>query len=590
MRNAKIVCTLGPASDTRTTIESLARAGMTVARMNASHGTPEDRREIIDRIRAADAATERPVAAMLDLPGPEVRTAPLEAPVDLVGGSSIRFVPGDSATSEEVGLSHAIDAVSAGDTILLDDGRIETTVESIEGEVVRARVRNGDELGGRKGVNVPGVDLGLPVITRQDERELDVAADTDVDFVAASFVRNGDDVYRVSEALDDRGVDIPVVAKIEREVAVENLDGIIDAAYGVMVARGDLGVECPLEDVPMIQKRIIRRCHDAGTPVITATEMLDSMVQERRPTRAEASDVANAVLDGTDAVMLSGETAIGDHPVRVVETMDRIIRDVEGSPEYTENLERRVPTADQTRTDALARSARFLARDIDATAVVAASESGYTALKAAKFRPSIPVVASTPRDEVRRRLALSWGTIPVATRYTEEGVDAVINNAVQSALDVGTVDSGDTVVVLSGMMTELEGVDTANMLKVHVASETVATGRSVVEGFVSGELHWARDGDLSSMPAGAILAVPDGFDGEFSGDVAKLGGIVDGHEGMTSYAAVVAREASLPMISAAELPADLQSETVVTLDAERGVVYDEAVHERTQAEADRRDY
>jgi pyruvate kinase len=340
----------------------------------------------------------------------------------------------------------------------------------------------------------------------------------------------------------------------------------------------------------MIQKRIIRRGHDAGTPVITATEMLDSMVQERRPTRAEASDVANAVLDGTDAVMLSGETAIGDHPVRVVETMDRIIRDVEGSPEYTENLERRVPTADQTRTDALARSARFLARDIDATAVVAASESGYTALKAAKFRPSIPVVASTPRDEVRRRLALSWGTIPVATRYTEEGVDAVINNAVQSALDVGTVDSGDTVVVLSGMMTELEGVDTANMLKVHVASETVATGRSVVEGFVSGELHWARDGDLSSMPAGAILAVPDGFDGEFSGDVAKLGGIVDGHEGMTSYAAVVAREASLPMISAAELPADLQSETVVTLDAERGVVYDEAVHERTQAEADRRDY
>ncbi len=590
MRNAKIVCTLGPASDTRTTIESLARAGMTVARMNASHGTPADRREIIDRIRAADAATERPVAAMLDLPGPEVRTAPLEAPVDLVGGSSIRFVPGDSATSEEVGLSHAIDAVSAGDTILLDDGRIETTVESIEGQVVHARVRNGDELGGQKGVNVPGVDLGLPVITRQDERELDVAADTDVDFVAASFVRNGDDVYRVSEALDDRGVDIPVVAKIEREVAVENLDGIIDAAYGVMVARGDLGVECPLEDVPMIQKRIIRRCHDAGTPVITATEMLDSMVEERRPTRAEASDVANAVLDGTDAVMLSGETAIGDHPVRVVETMDRIIRDVEGSPEYTENLERRVPTADQTRTDALARSARFLARDIDATAVVAASESGYTALKAAKFRPSIPVVASTPRDEVRRRLALSWGTIPVATRYTEEGVDAVINNAVQSALDVGTVDSGDTVVVLSGMMTELEGVDTANMLKVHVASETVATGRSVVKGFVSGELHWTRDGDLSSMPAGAILAVPEGFDGEFSGDVAKLGGIVDGHEGMTSYAAVVAREASLPMISAAELPADLQSETVVTLDAERGVVYDEAVHERTQAEADRRDY
>jgi pyruvate kinase len=588
MRNAKIVCTLGPASDSRSTIESLAEAGLSVARMNASHGSPEHRRELIDRIKAVDSAVDRPVATMLDLPGPEVRTAPLEEPIDLDGGSMVRFVPGDEATPEEVGLSHSLSSVDVGDTILLDDGRIELTVRSVDGEAVHAIVGNGGQLAGRKGVNVPGVGLGLPIITEQDERELDVAAEKDVDFVAASFVRDGEDVYRISGALDERGVDIPVVAKIEREVAVENLEGIIDAAYGVMVARGDLGVECPLEDVPMIQKRIIRQCHEAGVPVITATEMLDSMIHERRPTRAEASDVANAVLDGTDAVMLSGETAIGDHPVRVVETMDRIVRDVEQSPEYAENLERRVPTADQTRTDALARSARFLARDIDAAAVVAASESGYTALKAAKFRPPIPVVACTPRDGVRRRLALSWGTIPVATPYTEGGADAVINNAVQSALDVDVAESGDTVVVLSGMMTELEGVDTANMLKVHVASETIATGRSVVEGFVSGELHWVGDGDLSSIPAGAVLAVPDGFDGEFTGDVESLGGIVDEHGGMTSYAAVVARELDIPMISAVTLPEDVGSGPVVTLDAERGIVYDEAVHERSQEEADRR--
>ena len=588
MRNAKIVCTLGPASDSRSTIEFLAEAGMSVARMNASHGSPEHRRELIDRIRTVDTATDRPVATMLDLPGPEVRTAPLDEPVELAEGSTVAFVPGDEATPERVGLSHGIGAVEAGDVVLLDDGRIETTVESVDGDVVRARVENGGSLGGRKGVNVPGVDLGLPVITEQDERELDVAAETEVDFVAASFVRDGADVYRVGGELEERGVDIPVVAKIERDVAVDNLEGIVDAAYGVMVARGDLGVECPLEDVPMIQKRIIRRCHEAGVPVITATEMLDSMVHERRPTRAEASDVANAVLDGTDAVMLSGETAVGDHPVRVVETMDRIVRDVEESPEYAENLERRVPAADQSRTDALARSARFLARDIDATAVVAASESGYTALKAAKFRPPIPVVASTPRDEVRRRLALSWGTIPVATPYTEGGADAVINNAVQSALSVGAADSGDTVVVLSGMMTELEGVDTTNMLKVHVASETVATGRSVVSGFVSGELHRVGDGDLSDVLADAILVVPADFEGEFTGDVEKVAGIVDEHEGMTGYAAVVARELDVPMISGASLPAGMESGAIVTLDAERGIVYDEAVHERTQAEADRR--
>ena len=588
MRNAKIVCTLGPASDSRSTIESLAEAGMSVARMNASHGSPEHRRELIDRIRTVDTATDRPVATMLDLPGPEVRTAPLDEPVELAEGSTVAFVPGDEATPERVGLSHGIGAVEAGDVVLLDDGRIETTVESVDGDAVRARVENGGRLGGRKGVNVPGVDLGLPVITEQDERELDVAAETEVDFVAASFVRDGADVYRVGGELEERGVDIPVVAKIERDVAVDNLEGIVDAAYGVMVARGDLGVECPLEDVPMIQKRIIRRCHEAGVPVITATEMLDSMVHERRPTRAEASDVANAVLDGTDAVMLSGETAVGDHPVRVVETMDRIVRDVEESPEYAENLERRVPAADQSRTDALARSARFLARDIDATAVVAASESGYTALKAAKFRPPIPVVASTPRDEVRRRLALSWGTIPVATPYTDGGADAVINNAVQSALSVGAADSGDTVVVLSGMMTELEGVDTTNMLKVHVASETVATGRSVVSGFVSGELRRVRDGDLSEIPADAILAVPADFEGEFTGEVETLAGIVDEHEGMTGYAAVVARELDVPMISGASLPAGMEPGAIVTLDAERGIVYDEAVHERTQADADRR--
>jgi len=581
MRSAKVVCTLGPASESEDTIESLARAGMSVARMNASHGTPEHRRELVDRIRSVDRRIDDPVAAMLDLPGPEVRTASISEEITLEAGSTVRFVEGDEATPEEVGVSHDISAVESGDTMLLDDGRIEMTVDSVTDGVVAATVENGGDLGARKGVNVPGVDLDLPVITEQDRAELQVAADKEVDFIAASFIRTGEDIYEIRDALDELGADIPIIAKIEREVAVENLSGIVDAAYGVMVARGDLGVECPLEDVPMIQKRIIRRCHEAGVPVITATEMLDSMVSARRPTRAEASDVANAVLDGTDAVMLSGETAIGDHPVRVVDTMDRIVRDVEDSPEYAENREQRVPAADETRTDALARSARFLARDIDASAIVAASESGYTALKSAKFRPPIPIVASTPSEEVRRRLALSWGIIPKSSPYTADGADAVINNAVQSALDTDAADSGDTVVVLSGMMTELEGVNTANMLKVHVASETIASGRSVVEGLVSGELHWTDD-DLSSVPDGAILAVPEDFDGEFDGDVEKLGGIVDRHGGMTSYAAIVARELDLPMISNASLPRDIDSGTVVTLDAERGIVYDEAIQSRAR--------
>jgi pyruvate kinase len=347
-----------------------------------------------------------------------------------------------------------------------------------------------------------------------------------------------------------------------------------------MVARGDLGVECPLEDVPLIQKRIIRRCHDEGTPVITATEMLDSMIEARRPTRAEASDVANAVLDGTDAVMLSGETAIGDHPVRVVETMDSIVRDIEASGEYEETREQRVPEAGSTRTDALARSARYLARDIGASAIVAASESGYTALKAAKYQPNIPVVAATPNDRVGRKLTLLGGVIPTKAPFTNDGADAIIHNAVQAALKTEAAAGGDTVVVLSGMMTDLEGVDTANMLKVHVAAEIVASGRSVVEGLVSGPVYRTRDGNLDDVPEGAIVTVPEDFNAEFTGSISKLGGIVDEHQGVTGYAALVARELGLPMISNAAVPSDVTDGQTITLDAERGVIYEDAIDER----------
>ena len=550
---------------------------MSVARLNASHGSPEHRRTMIDRIKTVDERVDTPVASMLDMPGPEVRTAPIEEPIELVAGSTVSFVVGDDATPESVGLSQSISSASPGDRVLLDDGRIETTVERVDGDTVVAHVENGGKLGARKGVNVPGVDLDLATITENDRQEIEVAAEKQPDFVAASFVRDGDAIYEISEALEEKGVDIPIIAKIERAGAVENIDSIIEAAYGIMVARGDLGVETPLEDVPIIQKRIIRKCHEAGVPVITATEMLDSMIHSRRPTRAEASDVANAVLDGTDAVMLSGETAIGDHPTRVVETMDRIVRDVEGSEEYAESREQRIPNAGDTRTDALARSARFLARDIDADAVVAASESGYTALKAAKYRPSIPIVASTPSERVRRKLALSWGIIPVTTEYNEDGADAVIQSAVQAALDTEAATGGDTVVVLSGMMTELEGMNTANMLKVHVAAETVVSGRSVVEGLATGPVYHVTDGDISGAPEGAILAVPRSFDGEFTGETDRISGIVDAHDGLTSYAAIVARELSIPMVADAPLPDSVSDDDILTLDAERGVVYQEAV-------------
>ncbi len=576
MRNAKIVCTLGPASDDRDTIRELATAGMSVARLNASHGTTDHRETVIERVRDVDDALDDPLAVMVDLKGPEVRTAETDEPARLATGSEVTFVAGDDATPDRIGLTHTISAATPGDTVLLDDGRIECRVERVtdDGAVVTTVV-SGGKLGSRKGVNLPGVAIDVDLVTPADEAELRLAARADADFVAASFVRDGDDVYRIADLLEEYGGDdIPVIAKIERAGAVENLEGIVEAADGVMVARGDLGVECPLEDVPMIQKRIIRTCVNAGVPVITATEMLDSMIHSRRPTRAEASDVANAVLDGTDAVMLSGETAIGDHPARVVETMDRIVREVETSEEYAETREQRVPTAAEgSRTEALARSARYLARDIDASTVVAVSESGFTARKTAMFRPGVPVVATTPDDRVRRQLALSWGVQPVTTEYASD-MESVLDNAVDAAIDTGAAASGDTLVVLSGMLTELEGTNTTNTLKVHVAAETLVTGKAVVAGRAAGPVHRVADGDLGPVPDGAIVALAEGFDAEFEGDLDRIAGIVDARPGMTGYPAVIARELGVPMISGATLPGTVAEGDVITVDGERGVVYD----------------
>jgi pyruvate kinase len=594
VRDTKIVCTLGPASGDDETVTVLARAGMSVARVNASHGSREERRELVDRVRRADAAVDRAVAVMLDLAGPEVRVATLPEPVELEEGSSVEFVTayGSDATSgegatdaeaidggdpaAEIALSASIASAEASDAVLLDDGRVETTIERVTDGAIVARVESGGVVEGGEGVNVPGVDLGLDPVTDDDREELEMAADVAVDFVAASFVRDRADVVRVGEVLDAVDAEIPIVAKIERADAVENLEGIVDEADGVMVARGDLGVECPLESVPLIQKRVIRTCREAGVPVITATEMLDSMVHERRPTRAEAADVANAVLDGTDAVMLSGETAVGDHPVRVVETMDTIVREVERGGEYAEARERGVPPAERAKTDALARSARYLARDVGATAVVAATESGYTARKVAKYRPAIPIVAVTPDDRVRRTLALSWGVVPRYGPVAHDDAPTVVQSAVREAIEAGVAASGDTVVALAGMMTEIEGPNTTNTLKVHVAAETLASGRSVVEGFATGPVFHTDEGDLSGAPEGAVVVLPAEFDGEFTGGYDTIGGIVAADPGQTGYAAMVARELDVPMISGADLP-ELDAGTEVTLDAERGVVYDAAI-------------
>jgi pyruvate kinase len=578
MGRAKIVCTLGPASDDTETIADLARAGMSVARLNASHGTLEHRATVVERVRAAGAETGGPIPTILDVPGPEIRTAPLSDPVEILTGREYRLAVGEQTGEGTVGVSHSLSAADPGDRVLLDDGRIETTVRRVEGEDVVVHVDSGGELGGRKGVNVPGVDLGLDFVTETDRRELELAADLGVAYVAASFVGDADDVYAVREYLETVGGEIPVIAKIERADAVENLDGILAAADGVMVARGDLGVECPLERVPLIQKRIIHEAEQAGIPVITATEMLDSMVTARRPTRAEASDVANAVLDGTDAVMLSGETAIGEHPVRVVETMTRIVEDVEESEEYEESREHRLPPPGDTRTDAIARSARFLARDVDATAVVTVTQSGYTANKVAKYRPTVPVVAVTPDERVQSRLALRWGITPRHQPSPDGGAQELIEQAATAAIDAGVSESGDTVVVLAGMMTDLEGANTTNTMKVHLAAEVLASGRGLSAGRAAGPTFVSPDGDLTDCPDGSVLVLPESLGTDVTGDLSSIVAIITAERGTTSYPAILARELGVPLVGGVTTP--FENGTVVTVDGDRGIVYESDIEER----------
>lgn len=577
MRNAKIICTLGPASESLRVIEDLVGAGMTVARINASHGDVATTRRYLERVREIDARVERPIATVLDLQGPEIRTAACAEPVELSAGQTVNFRAGAATDLPVIGLTRSITTVESGDRVLLDDGRIEAIVRERSEREVAAEITEGGTLGGRKGVNIPGVDLDLEMVTEKDRDDLALVGEDLVDFVAASFVRDAEDIMEVHATVEEHGEPVPIIAKIERADAVTNMDEIIEAAAAIMVARGDLGVECPMEDVPIIQKRLIRRSHQNGVPVVTATEMLDSMIESRRPTRAEASDVANAVLDGTDAVMLSAETAVGDHPVRVVETMDRIIRQIERSDEYAELREQRIPPAHRHRIDALARSGRYLARDLGARAILAVSETGYTALKTAKFRPEVPIVAATLEPRITRELALSGGVYPCLVEGNDANVTDVIQDGMQQAMGGGLLESGDTVVVIVGLMRALEGGEMTNTLKVHVAAETLAAGRVVVPGRAIGPVHPLEHGDLSDLPEGAIVWLSRKFDHEFTNDPGRLGGIITAEPGLTGYPAIVAREYGIPMISNATKPDDIVPGTDVTVDAERGVVYEGAI-------------
>ena len=464
----KVVATLGPACDGLETLEAMIRAGMTVARLNLSHGSHAEHAARVARVREAARLCGLPVAVMFDTRGPEVRTAPLgSAPVELAEGDGfLLHVDGRPTTAAGTSVTHVrLPAeVEPGARVLVDDGRIELLVLAVDAEGVRCEVVRGGELSGRKSVHVRGARLSLDPLGAGDRADLRFAVEQGTDYLAASFVRSAEDVKRIRELLRSHGAEVPIIAKIEDREGVERLEEVVDAADGTMVARGDLGVALPVEEVPLAQKRIIRTTVAAGKPVVTATQMLDSMERNQQPTRAEATDVANAIFDGSSAVMLSGETARGRYPLEAVRTMVRLARSAESALAEYGDLQRLELGAPGSVTEAVARATVHLAHQLRAAAILTVTETGFTSRAVSKCRPRCPILAITPDPGVVRRLCLNWGVTPLQVGPgAADDDEARIAFGLERARALGRVRSGDLVVTTAGVA---RAVGTTSLIRV----------------------------------------------------------------------------------------------------------------------------
>jgi len=470
LRKTKIICTIGPASKSSRMIQRLARAGMNVARINTAYGTEEEHTKVIRTIRGVSTRLDVPVAILLDLPGIKLRTGQLRRKeVYLKEGDQFSLTSEKVSGDEQkisVSLPEILNDIKVGNTIFLNEGAIQVKAISTTDSEVRCKVVVGGVLTSNSGINVPGVRLNVPSITGQDLKLLAFGLEQGVDFVAISFVRSAADILRLRQFLYEKGASIPLIAKIEKHEAVNDIDRIIAEADGIMVARGDLGVEIPLKKVPIVQKKIIRKCNQVGKPVIVATQMLESMVGMVRPTRAEVSDVANAIFDGVDAVMLSDETAAGRYPVETARMMANIAVETEKTLPYErmllEKSEQVVPQTD----DAISYGACHIAQQIRAACIVAYTSSGSTALRVSKYRPKTPILAITHNPDVARRLALSWGIEPYVVDRPGN-VDAMFQRGAQLALETGIARKGELVVITAGIPTGISG--STNLVKVHRA-------------------------------------------------------------------------------------------------------------------------
>ena len=575
----KIVCTIGPASESVETLKQLIESGMNVARLNFSHGDHEEHRNRIRNIRQAAEETGRSVAIMLDTKGPEIRTGPFKGgQAYLEEGSTVYLTMEDvEGTAERFSLTYSglIHDVHPGSKILLDDGLIGLEVKAIheDKKEIETVVQNSGEIKNKKGVNVPNVSVNLPGITDKDAEDILFGIEEGIDFIAASFVRRASDVLDIRELLEkNNGEFIQIVPKIENREGVNNIAQILQVSNGIMVARGDLGVEIPAEEVPFVQKKLIHECNVAAKPVITATQMLDSMQRNPRPTRAEASDVANAIYDGTDAIMLSGETAAGDYPVESVETMYNIAVYTENKISQLDSSSNRFKNEDKNMTDAISHSVANLTEELELNAIVTPTESGNTARMISKYRPNAPIIAITFRESVNRQLNLVWGVHPINGERVNS-TDEMLGLAVSRSLDSGYIQRGDRIVITAGVPVGQSG--STNLVKVHVVGDIVQKGQGIGDKGTSGKVIIAENAkQLEENFEDGDIIVATGTEKEMMPWIKRAAGIITEEGGLTSHAAIVGLNLELPtIVGAKEVTSLLTNGDEITLDSETGNIY-----------------
>jgi pyruvate kinase len=575
LRRTKIVATIGPATSSPEVLRQLILAGATTLRLNFSHGTHDDHLASIRLIRQLSFELDKPVGILQDLQGPKIRLGKFaDGPIVLKNGDPFtltsKLIPGTQAISS-VTYDNLAEEVPNGATIMLDDGKVEMVVVKVDRDTqeLHCKVVVGGPLSNNKGVNFPGVYLSIKALTDKDRQDLMFGLDQGVDWVALSFVRNPADILEIKELIANAGKETPVIAKIEKHEAIEQMEEILALCDGVMVARGDLGVELPAEQVPRIQKQLIATANRMGIPIITATQMLDSMVNNPRGTRAEISDVANAILDGTDAVMLSNETAVGIYPIEAVETMARIALETE-----KEKLSRRWEDNKRSIPNAISEAVGNIAEQLGAAAIIPFTKTGATARSVSKFRPSKPILAVTPHVDVARRLQLVWGVQPMLLldlANVSDNFQAAINMARTSNL----LHEGDLVVITSGT----QGVaGSTDLVKVEVVTAVLGKGIGIGHGLVTGAAHIARTAkDIAHFNQGDILIATE-TNVDYLEAIRKASAIVVEDEGLTCHAATIGLRLDIPVIvGVKDATAAIRSGTVITLDVQRGLIYSGAI-------------